>query len=332
MEQDKNFSETLKEIEKQFGKGTIKTFDETIETEVISTGSLQLDRALGVGGLPRGRIIELYGNESSGKTTVALQLVHQCQKNGGVCAYIDLENALDTKYCENNKVNAESLILAQPSSGEQAFSIIEALIKTGKIDLIIVDSVAAMVPEAEINSEFENQTIGLHARLMSKGLRVIQSYASKHNVCVVFINQIREKIGIMFGDTKTTTGGWALKFFSSVRIELKRIELIKNGADCVGIKSQARIIKNKMAPPLKTAFVNIYFDCGFDYDNEIIDIAIEKGIISKKGSWYFYNDQKISQGKTGMVLFLKNKENLNIFDDVKKRVLDASCDAENIEK
>jgi recombination protein RecA len=279
------FDEAIKQIEIQFGKGSVVTFDnERHETEVIPSGSIQLDRAVGVGGYPRGRVIEIYGNESSGKTTLALQAIAQCQQLNGKCAYIDLEHALDGKYCEANGVDLSKLLLAQPDSGEQAFSLIEALIKTDMINLIVVDSVAALVPNAELTGEFEDQTIGLQARMMSKGLRIIQGLMAKHNTTVMFINQIREKIGVMYGNPETTTGGRALRFYTSVRIELRKIELIKNGNDCIGIRTSARIVKNKVAPPLFKAVIDIYFDKGIDHTCEIIDFALEKGVIEKRGS------------------------------------------------
>jgi recombination protein RecA len=283
--EQKLFNDAIKQIEAQFGKGSIATFtDEQKPMEVIPSGSLQLDRALGVGGYPKGRVVEIYGNESSGKTTLALQAVSQCQKLGGKCAYVDLEHALDAKYCEINGVDLSKLLLAQPDSGEQAFSLIEALIKTDMIDLIVVDSVAALVPNAELIGDFEDQTIGLQARMMSKGLRIIQGLMAKHNTTVIFINQIREKIGVMYGNPETTTGGRALKFYSSVRIELRRSELIKSGNDCVGIKTAAKIVKNKVAPPLYKAMIDIYFDKGFDHTGEIIDFALEKGVVEKRGA------------------------------------------------
>ncbi len=323
MENQKIFEETIKEIETQFGKGAITNLDHSraVKCDVISTGSISLNKALGCGGYPKGRIIEIYGNESSGKTTLALQAVAQCQKSGGKCAYVDVEHALNAKYCQANGVDIKKLLLAQPESGEQSFAIIEALAKTGMIDLIIVDSVAALVPEAEIRGDYEDQNIGLHARLMSKGLRLLEPVLSKYNTCVIFINQIREKVGVMFGDSKTTTGGWALKFFSSIRIELKRAELIKSGTNVIGIRSHARVIKNKMAPPLQSAYLNIYFDCGFDVKSEIIDIAIENNIIAKSGSWFYYKDQRIAQGKEGTKSFLIDAKNKKLFDEITKLVL-----------
>jgi recombination protein RecA len=283
--EQKLFDEAIKQIEIQFGKGSVTTFANDNEPiEVIPSGSIQLDRALGVGGYPKGRVIEIYGNESSGKTTLALQAISQCQKLNGKCAYIDLEHALDGKYCEVNGVDLSKLLLAQPDSGEQAFALIEALIKTDMIDLIVVDSVAALVPNAELIGDFEDQTIGLVARMMSKGLRIIQGLMAKHNTTVIFINQIREKIGVMFGNPETTTGGRALKFYSTIRMELRKVELIKNGNDCIGIKTSVKIVKNKVAPPLYKAFVDIYFDKGIDHTIEIIDFALEKGVIEKRGA------------------------------------------------
>jgi recombination protein RecA len=283
--EQKLFDEAIKQIENQFGKGSIAHFTKDNKPiEVIPSGSIQLNRALGVGGYPKGRIVEIYGNESSGKTTLALQAVAQCQKLNGKCAYVDLEHSLDTKFCENNQVNLSKLLLAQPDSGEQAFALIEALIKTGMIDLIIVDSVAAMVPNAELNGDIADQTVGLHARLMSKGLRIVQGLMAKYNTTIIFINQIREKIGVMFANPETTTGGRALRFYASLRIELKRSELIKNGNECIGIRTCAKIVKNKVAPPLYKAYVDIYFDKGFDHTSEIIDFALEKGVIEKRAT------------------------------------------------
>jgi recombination protein RecA len=278
-------SETIKQIEKQFGKGTIMNFnDKNEKIDVIPSGSILLDNALGIGGFPKGRIIEMYGNESCGKTTIALQVVAQCQNLGGKCVYIDLEHALDSNYCTKNGVNIKELLIINPESAEQTFSIIEALIKTGSIDLIVIDSVAALVPQAELQGEFNDQTIGLQARIMSKGLRIIQSLLEKNSTCVVFINQIREKIGIIYGSNETTTGGRALRFYASIRLELRKSELIKKGEDVIGIKTSVKTVKNKLAPPMQKTFVDIYFDKGFDSTIEIIDFAIEKGVIEKNGS------------------------------------------------
>ncbi len=323
MEKNELFEQTIKEIETQFGKGSIGNLDaiKPIKCDIIHTGSINLDKALGCGGYPKGRIIEIYGNESSGKTTLALQAISQCQQNGGKCAYIDAEHALNNKYCQANNIDTKKLLLAQPETGEQTFAIIEALIKTGIIDLIVVDSVAALVPEAEINGEYEDQNIGLHARLMSKGLRIIQSVLSKYKTTIIFINQIREKVGIFYGNNKITTGGWALKFYSSIRIELNRYELLKTGTNVIGIKTIAKIVKNKMAPPMTSCFLNIYFDRGFDNDTEIIDNAIESNVIHKVGSWFYYKNNKLAQGKEGTKKFLISKENKNIFNEIKKIII-----------
>lgn len=323
MEKENLFEQTIKEIETQFGKGCIMSLDssDVVKCEVISTGSINLDKALGCGGYPKGRFIEIYGNESSGKTTLALQAIAQCQKKNGKCAYIDVEHALDNKYCVANGVDTKKLLLAQPETGEQAFAIMEALVKTGMIDLIVVDSVAALVPEAEINGEYEDQNIGLHARLMSKGLRILQSVMAKYNTTIIFINQIRSKVGVFFGDTKTTTGGNALKYYASQRIELNRKEILKSGTDIIGIRTIARVIKNKMAPPLTACNLDIYFNKGFDNVAEIIDNAIEESIIARNGSWFYYKDQRIAQGRDGTIKFLTDPANKKLFDEITKLVL-----------
>ena len=322
MESQKVFNETVKSIRSQFGEQAIVDFNskEKKNISVIKTGSLNLDNILGINGFPRGRIIEIYGNESCGKTTLALQAIASCQKNhNGKCAFIDTEHALDAKYCESNGVDINKMLIAQPESGEQTFAIIEALAKTGIIDLIVVDSVAAIVPESEINGEYEDQHVGLHARLMSKGLRIIQSVCYQNNVTIIFINQIREKIGVLFGDNKTTTGGWALKFFSSIRIELKRSELIRNSSKSViGIRTQARVVKNKLAPPMQTTYLDIYFDRGFDNTFEIIDMAITKKVIVQKGSWFFYNNIQLVQGRDNLKAYFEQPKNQKIFNDIKK--------------
>lgn len=318
--EQKLFEEAIKQIESQFGKGSIAQLTNNGDkVDVIPTGSLQLDRALGVGGYPKGRIIEIFGNESSGKTTLSLQAIAQCQKLGGRCAYIDLEHALDAKFCEINEVDLSKLLLAQPESGEQAFSLMEALVKTDMIDLIVVDSVAALVPNAELLGEIEDQTIGLHARLMSKGLRILQGLIAKHNTTIIFTNQIREKIGVMFGNPETTTGGRALKFYATIRIELRKNELLKSGNDVVGIRTCAKIVKNKVAPPLYKAFVDIYFDKGIDHTGEIIDFALEKSVIAKKGAWYYFQDEKIGQGRDNTKEFLL--KNVDLFEKIKSQAL-----------
>lgn len=320
MNEQKIFDEAIKQIQEQFGKGCIASFSKNAgNVDVIPSGSLQLDKALGVGGYPKGKIIEIYGNESSGKSTLAMQAVASCQRINGKCAYIDVEHSLDAKYCEANGIDLSKLLLAQPDSGEQAFALIEALVKTGMIDLIVVDSVAALVPQAEIDGEISDQTIGLHARLMSKGLRILETLLAKYNTTVIFINQIREKIGVMFGNNETTTGGRALRFYSSIRIELKRAELIKRGNDCIGIKSCAKIVKNKLAPPLMRAYIEIYFNEGIDHTMEIIDYALEMNVIEKRGAWYYYKDKKIGQGKDATKKTLL--DNLDVFEDIKQTCL-----------
>lgn len=321
MDEQKIFEAALKQIEVQFGKGYLSSFTkEHVENvDVIPTGSIQLDKILGVGGYPKGRIIEIFGNESCGKTTLALQAIASCQKLGGKTAYIDLEHALDAKYCQANGIDLSQMLLAQPDSGEQTFSLINALVKTGVIDLIVVDSVAAIVPESELQGEFSEQTIGLQARIMSKGLRILQPLLAKYNTTIIFINQIREKVGVFYGSNETTTGGRALKFYSSVRIELRRSELLKEGIECVGIKSVAKIVKNKVAPPLYKTSLEFYFDRGIDHTNEIIDFAIENNILQKKGVWYYYGNEKIGQGKTQTKNFLlSNKE---VYEKLEKEAL-----------
>lgn len=331
MNEQKLFDEAIKQIQQQFGTGSvIKLNNDGANVEVIPSGSIQLDRALGIGGYPKGKIIEIFGNESSGKSTLALQAVASCQKMNGKCAYIDAEHSLDAKYCEANGIDLSKLLLAQPDSGEQAFSLMEALVKTEMIDLIIVDSVAALVPQAEIDGEISDQTIGLHARLMSKGLRLLENLMAKYNTTIIFINQIREKVGVMFGSNETTTGGRALRFYSSVRIELKRAELIKNGTECIGIRSCAKIVKNKLAAPLYKAYIEIYFNSGIDHTMEIIDFALETGVIQKRGAWYFFNDQKIGQGREATKQFLL--QNIDLFDEIKQASLNfKEKDKESVE-
>ncbi|MDR0857268.1 MAG: recombinase RecA [Mycoplasmataceae bacterium] len=313
------FDEAISQIEKQFGKGTVSYLNGEAENiEVIPSGSIFLDKALGVGGYPKGRIIEIFGNESSGKTTIALQAVAQCQKQGGKCAYVDLEHALDANFVKAIGVDLSKLLIAQPDSAEQAVSLIEALIKTGMIDLIVVDSVAAMVPNTEFEGNISDQTIGLHARLMSKSLRIIQALIAKDPTTLIFINQIREKVGVMFGNNETTTGGRALRFYASVRIELRRSELLKNGNDIVGIKTCAKIVKNKVAPPLEKAFIDIYFNKGIDHAGEIIDFALEKNIIEKRGSWFYLDEEKIGQGRDATKEILVN--NPELFEKIKAKL------------
>ena len=298
--------EALKTIEKQFGKGSVmKLGDHSfVDVDVISTGSLAIDYALGVGGLPRGRIIEIYGPESSGKTTLALQCVAQCQKSGGKAAFIDAEHAIDPKYSKALGVDIDELILSQPDSGEQALEIAEVLIKSGAIDLIVIDSVAALVPQAELDGEMGDSNIGLQARLMSKAMRKLAGAMNANSCTTIFINQLREKVGIMFGNPETTTGGRALKFYSTIRMEVRKSESIKDGQEVIGNKVNVKISKNKVAPPFKTAQVEIYYGEGISHLSELINLGSEFGIIEKSGSWYSYNGEKIGQGSEAVRAFL----------------------------
>ncbi len=289
------------------------------ELDVISTGCYQLDQALGVGGIPKGKIIEIFGNESSGKTTIALTTIKKAQENGLKCLFLDLENTLNMKYLSRMGIDLSKLLIANPTSGEQTFEIIETMLKNDKVDLIVVDSVAAMLPESERDANFDSMSIGAHARLMSKGLRKITPLLNVHNSSIIFINQVREKIGVMFGNPETTTGGKALKFFASVRMEVKKTELIKSGLEKIGIKSKITIIKNKVATPLKTAYIDIYFDQGFNEKNEIIQFAVDYNIIKKSGSWYSYNDEKIAQGIDQLKKYFDNNE--EIYQEIKKNVI-----------
>lgn len=299
-------SEALKQIEKQYGKGSIMKLGEhaDVDVDAISTGSLAIDYALGCGGLPRGRIIEIYGPESSGKTTLALQCIAECQKNGGKAAFIDAEHAIDPRYAKALGVDVDELILSQPDSGEQALEITEVLIKSGAIDLIVVDSVAALVPQAELDGEMGDSNIGLHARLMSKAMRKLAGAMNSNNCTTIFINQLREKVGIMFGNPEVTTGGRALKFYSSIRLEVRKSEAIKDGTEIIGNKVNVKVAKNKVAPPFKTCQVEIYYGEGISHVSEIISLGVDLGIIEKSGSWFSYNGEKIGQGSDAVRNFL----------------------------
>ena len=296
----------LKQIEKEFGKGSVMRLGDEVDrkVEVISSGSISLDKALGVGGYPKGRIIEIYGPESSGKTTFALHAIANAQKEGGYAAFIDAEHALDPVYAKNLGVDIENLILSQPDSGEQALEIAEALIKSGSVDIIVIDSVAALVPEAELNGEMGDNHVGLHARLMSQAMRKMAGMISKTNCVAIFINQIREKVGVMFGNPETTTGGRALKFFASVRLDIRKGEAIKDGANILGNLTNIKVVKNKVAPPFKTAQVEIIFGQGISKVGEIVDLATDADIIHKSGAWYSYNGQKIGQGRENTKQYL----------------------------
>lgn len=302
----------LKQIEKEFGKGAVMRLGDEIDRkiEVISSGSISLDKALGVGGFPKGRIIEIYGPESSGKTTFALHAIANAQKNGGYAAFIDAEHALDPIYAKALGVDIENLILSQPDSGEQALEIAEALIKSGSVDIIVIDSVAALVPEAELNGDMGDSHVGLHARLMSQAMRKLAGIISRTNCVAIFINQIREKVGIMFGNPETTTGGRALKFYSSVRLEIRRGEAIKDGTTILGNRTNVKVVKNKVAPPFKTAEVDIIYGQGISRTGEIVDLAVNANIINKSGAWFSYNGNKIGQGRENAKEFIKNNPDI----------------------
>ncbi len=302
----KAIEEALKQIEKQFGKGTVMQLgDKTIvKVDVIPTGSIGLDYALGVGGVPRGRIVEIFGQEASGKTTLALHIIAEAQKRGGIAAFIDAEHALDPKYASNIGVNVENLLISQPDTGEQALEIAETLIRSGGIDLIVVDSVAALVPKAEIDGEMGDAHVGLQARLMSQALRKLTGVLNKSYTSAVFINQVRYKIGMMFGPQYTTPGGLALKFHSSVRIDIRNLGAIKEGDENIGMRVSCKVVKNKLAPPFKSAEFDIIYGQGISKEGELIDIGINLGIIEKTGAWYSYKDEKIGQGREKVRAFL----------------------------
>ncbi len=304
----------LKQIEKQFGKGSVMKMGEKTDTQIHTSpsGSLALDAALGVGGYPRGRIIEVYGPESSGKTTVALHAIAEVQANGGQAAFIDAEHALDPAYAQKLGVNIDELLLSQPDTGEQALEIAEALVRSGAIDIIVVDSVAALVPKAEIEGEMGDSHMGLQARLMSQALRKLSGAINKSKTIAIFINQIREKIGVMFGNPETTPGGRALKFYSTVRIEVRRAEALKQGNDIVGNKTKIKVVKNKVAPPFRTAEVDIMYGEGISKEGEIIDIGSELDIVEKSGSWYSYNGERVGQGRENAKLFLKENPSIRL--------------------
>jgi recombination protein RecA len=310
----------LKQIEKQFGKGSIMKLGEQAERRVstISSGALALDIALGVGGYPRGRVIEIYGPESSGKTTVALHAIAEVQRNGGQAAFIDAEHALDPVYAQNLGVNIDELLLSQPDTGEQALEIAEALVRSGAVDILIIDSVAALVPKAEIEGEMGDSHVGLQARLMSQALRKLSGAVSKSNTIAVFINQIREKVGVMFGNPETTPGGRALKFYSSVRLEVRRAETLKQGNDMIGNKTKLKVVKNKVAPPFRTAEVDIMYGEGISREGSILDIASDLDIVQKSGAWYSYNNDRMGQGRENAKQFLK--ENEDVTKEIENRI------------
>ncbi len=320
---EKALEAALSNIKKQFGNESIMVLgDEPInKLDSISSGSLLVDKALGIGGFPKGRIIEIYGPESSGKTTLALHALAEVQKQGGVAAFIDAENALDPYYAKNLGVDVENLVISQPDSGEQGLEIADTLVRSQAVDIVVIDSVAALVPQVELDGEMTDQTIGVQARLMSKALRKMAGVINQSNCIVIFINQLREKVGIMFGNPETTTGGRALKFYSSVRIDIRKADVIKQGSDIVGTKSRVKVVKNKVAPPFKQAEIDIIYGKGISKEGEVIDLAVQYGIFRKAGAWYSYNDEKIGQGREKVKDFLL--ENPIIFHEVEEQVLEA---------
>ncbi|CDE98165.1 protein RecA [Clostridium sp. CAG:628] len=319
-EKDKTLEQVLLDIEKQFGKGAIMKLGEggLKDIDVVSSGSLALDIALGVGGYPKGRIIEIYGPESSGKTTFALHAIAEVQKTGGKAAFIDAEHALDPVYAKKLGVNINDLLLSQPDTGEQALEICEALVRSEAMSIIVIDSVAALVPQAEIEGEMGDSHVGLQARLMSQALRKLSGAINKTNTICIFINQLREKVGVMFGNPETTPGGRALKFYSSIRLDVRRAEQIKQGTDVIGNKTVVKVVKNKVAPPFKTAEVDIMYGEGVSKEGEIVDIASNLGIIDKSGAWFSYNGEKIGQGKENVKVLLK--ENKALFEEINSKV------------
>ena len=319
-ERAKALNLAIEKIEKDFGKGSIMKLGDktTVNVDAIPTGALSLDVALGIGGIPRGRIIEIYGPESSGKTTLAQHIVAECQKKGGIAAFVDAEHALDPEYAKNLGVNIDELLISQPDTGEQALDITEELVRSGAVDIIVVDSVAALVPKAEIEGTMEDQQMGLQARLMSKALRKLTGVIGKTNTTVIFINQLRQKIGVMYGNPETTTGGNALKYYASVRMEIKRTETLKGDGEDVGNHVRVRVLKNKVAPPFRTAEFDIIFGKGISKTGNILDVAVNLGIVNKAGAWFSYNESKLGQGREKSKEFLD--ENPSLLAEIEKLV------------
>jgi recombination protein RecA len=325
MDKSKALDAAVKQIEKDFGKGSIMKLGaagDKMNIETIPTGALSLDIALGVGGIPRGRIIEIYGPESSGKTTVALHMIAEAQKRGGYAAFIDAEHALDPEYARHLGVDIDNLLISQPDTGEQALEICDALVRSGAIDIIVIDSVAALVPKAEIEGDMGDSHVGLQARLMSQALRKLTGIISKSRTSTVFINQIREKVGVMFGNPETTTGGRALKFYSTVRMDVRRIESIKNGNDVIGNRTRVKVVKNKVAPPFKQAEFDIMYGQGISHEGCLVDLGVQYNIINKSGAWYSYGDERIGQGRENTKAFLK--EHPDMAFEVENRIREAA--------
>ena len=321
---NKALEDAFKTIEKQFGKGSVMRLGDKVDEkiEVISSGSISLDIALGVGGYPKGRIIEIFGPESSGKTTFALHAIAEAQKEGGLAAFIDAEHALDPRYAHALGVDIDNLIVSQPDTGEQALEIAEHLIRSGAISILVVDSVAALVPKVEIDGDMGDSHIGIQARLMSQAMRKLAGVINKTNCIAIFINQIREKVGVMFGSPETTSGGRALKFYASVRLDIRRVEQIKNGTDVIGNLTRVRVVKNKVAPPFKVVDVDLIYGKGVSKEAEILDMAVNYEIINKSGSWFSYNDEKLGQGRENIKQFLKDNPNLReeILNKIKEKI------------
>jgi recombination protein RecA len=320
VERDKALDMALGQIEKQFGKGAIMRMGENthMQMEAIPTGALSLDLALGIGGLPRGRVVELYGPESSGKSTLAMHLVAEAQRNGGVCAYIDAEHAMDPIYAKAIGVNVDDLLISQPDTGEQALEITDMLVRSGALDVVVIDSVAALTPRAEIEGEMGDTHVGLQARLMSQALRKLTGTLSKSNTIALFINQLREKIGVMFGSPETTPGGRALKFYSSVRLDIRRIESIKDGAEVVGNRTRVKVVKNKCAPPFRQAEFDIMYSKGISREGSLLDVGVEFGIVKKSGAWYTYEGEQLGQGRENAKAFLA--DNLEMVIEISERI------------
>ena len=324
MEKDKALEAALSQIERAFGKGSIMRYgqDTKVDIEAISTGSLSTDIALGIGGLPKGRIVEIYGPESSGKTTLALSVIAQAQKKGGTCAFIDAEHALDPSYAKKIGVDINNLLISQPDAGEQALEIADTLVRSGAIDVLVVDSVAALVPKAELEGEMGDSHMGLQARLMSQALRKLTSTVSRSNTLIIFINQIRMKIGVMFGNPETTTGGNALKFYASIRMDIRRIGAIKDKEDVIGSQTRVKIVKNKVAPPFKTVDFDIMYGEGISKVGELIDLGVKAGIIEKAGAWFSYQGEKLGQGRENAKQVLR--DNPNLADEIEMKIRAAS--------
>ena len=308
----KQLDAILLSIEKQFGKGAIIKMGDNVDIQIdtISTGCFAIDQALGIGGVPKGRIVEIYGPESSGKTTVALHVIAEAQKTGGTCAFIDAEHALDPVYAKNLGVNLDELYVSQPDTGEQGLEICDALVRSGAMDVIVVDSVAALTPKAEIEGEMGDTHVGLQARLMSQALRKLAGITNKSNTCVIFINQLREKVGVMYGNPETTPGGKALKFYASIRMDIRKGEALKDGSTITGNRTKCKVVKNKLAPPFKTAEFDIIYGEGISNESCVIDVAVDSGVIQKSGSWYSYNGDRLCQGRDALRLLLKNNREL----------------------